>query len=260
MKRIHFISGLPRTGSTLLSNILAQNPEFQPTPTSGVLDVIYGIKNHWDSIDEIKANPNDQAKLRVMKGVLESYYNEDKIVFEKSRGWLEWMEFLNTCFGPVKVLVPVRDMREILSSLEKLYRKNYLHRKMFEKDIYLQMQTVEGRCAYWLGFNNPLGIAYSRIRDALQRGYGNQIYFIHFDKLTTEPEAEMKMIYKFLGEEYFEHNFNHIEQKLNENDEVYGISDLHTIRHKIKPVKSDWLNILGAGAEQFGEYNKLWER
>ena len=34
----HFISGLPRSGSTLLANLLAQNPRFHSTATSGILN------------------------------------------------------------------------------------------------------------------------------------------------------------------------------------------------------------------------------
>jgi sulfotransferase len=39
MKKIHFINGMPRSGSTLLCNILAQNPKFHVTPTSYVAEV-----------------------------------------------------------------------------------------------------------------------------------------------------------------------------------------------------------------------------
>ena len=35
-KKVFFQSSLPRAGSTLLQNILGQNPEFYVTPTSGV--------------------------------------------------------------------------------------------------------------------------------------------------------------------------------------------------------------------------------
>ena len=39
MEQIFFQSSLPRAGSTLLQNILGQNPEFYVTPTSGVLEL-----------------------------------------------------------------------------------------------------------------------------------------------------------------------------------------------------------------------------
>ena len=45
MKKIFFNSSLPRSGSTLLQNLIAQNPEFYCTPTSGLGDLILNAKN-----------------------------------------------------------------------------------------------------------------------------------------------------------------------------------------------------------------------
>ena len=258
MKKIHFISGLPRSGSTLLANILAQNPKFHTTSTSGVLDVISGIRNQWDNIIEFKANPNDEAKKRVMVGVLHNFYADiDKLViFDKCRGWLAWIEFLEDALGrKVKILVPVRDIRDVLTSFEKLYRKNYIRQNLLDKDLYLQCQTVEGRCNMWLAFNNSLGIAYNRIQSAIQRGYGDRLHFIHFEKLTADPKNELAKIYNFLGEENFKHDFENVKQVTWEDDAVYGLGKLHDIRSKIEPVPSQWKTILGDFAEEFDKLN-----
>ena len=40
MEKLFFQSSLPRAGSTMLQNILAQNPDVYATPTSGVLELI----------------------------------------------------------------------------------------------------------------------------------------------------------------------------------------------------------------------------
>lgn len=258
MKKIYFIAGLPRSGSTLLANVLAQNPRFHATSTSGVLDVISGIRNQWDSIIEFKANPNDAAKLRVMAGVLENFYADiDKpVVFDKCRGWLAWIEFLEEALGKkVKILVPVRDIRDVLASFEKLYRQSFLRQNLMDRDLYLQCQTVEGRCDMWMSFNNPLGIAYNRIRGALQRGYADRLHFVHFEKLTANPQEELGRIYTFLGEEQFAHDFNHVTQVTWEDDAVYGLGKLHDIRPKVESVPSQWRTILGDFADQFGKFN-----
>ena len=44
-KTFHFISGLPRSGSSLLANVLAQNPRFCVSPTSGILDIMFMVRN-----------------------------------------------------------------------------------------------------------------------------------------------------------------------------------------------------------------------
>lgn len=107
-KAFFFISGLPRSGSTLLCNMLAQNPEFFVSKaTSGCHDVLFGVRNQWDSLIEHKAEGVDYHQLkRVLQNILNSYHSTDKnIIIDKGRGWLsliEMLEFIgqsskNTC-------------------------------------------------------------------------------------------------------------------------------------------------------------------
>ena len=110
-KTYHFVSGMPRAGSTLLMNILGQNPRFHVTATSGIVDVISAIRNGWDKVQEFQAVRDEEGKLRVMRGILESFYAnvEKPVLFDKSRGWLPVLEMAEAMLGhPVKVLVPVR--------------------------------------------------------------------------------------------------------------------------------------------------------
>src|SRR5687768_8948648 len=96
-KTIHLISGLPRSGSTLLANLLAQNPRFQATASSGILDVLFNVRNIWDTLGEFRAMPpaaSEAAKLRVFRGILDGYYADcsQPVIFDKSRSWLAYLE------------------------------------------------------------------------------------------------------------------------------------------------------------------------
>jgi hypothetical protein len=44
-KKIFYNASLPRAGSTLLQNILMQNPEIYSTPTSGIIEFLSKRKN-----------------------------------------------------------------------------------------------------------------------------------------------------------------------------------------------------------------------
>lgn len=261
-KRFYFISGLPRAGSTLLANILAQNPNFHATHTSGLADVMFNIRNQWDNLEEFQAHPDDEGKKRVLRGILESYYEpyEESVVFEKSRVWVFLFEMLEEAFGEKpKMLVPVRDVRDVLASLEKIWRKAAGKRQIdHEKKNYIQFQTVEGRCKTWMN-DTPLGIAYHRIRDAVVRGHRGEMHFVEFEKLTTNPEEELKKIYEFLGEEHFQHDFENVEQVTKEDDRVRGMEGLHDIRKKIEPMEPQWPEILGHAAEPYANLS-FWEK
>jgi len=263
MKKFYFISGMPRSGSTLLANILNQNPNFYATATSGVLDLLLSIRNSWDNVTEFRANRNDIAKEKVIQSILYSFYEdkEKSIIFEKSRGWIAHIEFLEKIMGEkAKILVPVRDVREVLSSFEKLWREtSKTNQTPQERENYIKFQTVQGRCGIHLEENQPVGLSINRIKDAFLRGFKDRLYLVDFDDLTKIPNETMMGVYKFLNEEFYQHNFDYVEQVTQEDDSVHGYKDLHTIRNKVEPVPLQWPTILGSDAEKYGVLN-FWKR
>jgi len=266
MRTHYFISGLPRAGSTLLCNLLAQNPRFYVSPaTSGCHDVLFNIRNQWDRLIEHQAEGINYNQLRgVMRAALDAYHVTDKpVIFDKGRGWLsliEMLEFVKE--APAKILVPVRDLSEILASFEKLGRKSTgMTQWAFEQADYFKAQTVEGRCDIWASAGQPVGLAYNRLRDALARKTTSALHFIEMDDLARNPAETMRGIYAFLGEEFFEHNFVNVEQVTREDDvNVHRIPGLHTIRPVVAPVPKRALEILGPALVQKYSNLELWRK
>ena len=262
-RKFYFVSGLPRAGSTLLENLLAQNPRFHATETSGIMDVMFTVRNNWSEMIEFKAAPNDEALIRVLRGILENYYSniEKPVVFDKSRGWLSQIEMAEGVLGyKVKIIAPVRDLRDVISSFELLWRKNAPYQQLAQEKInYFDFQTLKGRVNTWLRGDQPVGLAYNRLTDAVRRGYSDRILFVDFDDLTQRPKETMRIVYDFLGEEYFEHDFNNVEQVTSENDAVHGIRNLHKIRSKVEPMRSRWPEVLGKEFEHLGQMN-FWKK
>jgi sulfotransferase len=264
-KTIHFISGLPRSGSTLLANILAQNPRFQATATSGVLEIMFTVRNSWDKVREFQAMTDrracDAAKLRVLRGILEAFHAGDPrpVVFDKSRSWLAHVEMAEVVLGrKAKILVPVRDLRDVLASFERLWRSNSATRQIEqEAKHYVEFQTIEGRCHVWSSANQPVGLAFNRIKDALHRGFRDRMLFVRFEQLTKSPRETMRQVYEFIEEPNFEHDFNHVEQVTQEDDRVFGFPELHTIRTKVEPVPPQWPGVLGDVAQRYAHMN-IW--
>lgn len=259
MKRFHFIAGMPRSGSTLLANILAQNPRFHATSTSGIMDVMFTVRNVWDKLVEFRATPNEAGKLRVLRGILDAYHADtDKpVVFDKCRGWLSLLEMAEAALGrKAKVLVPVRDVRDVLASFEKLHREaSKASQPAAEAENYFAFQTVAGRCDVWLRGDQPLGLAHNRILDAVNRGLGDRLFLVDFDDLTSDPARTMEQVYAFLGEEPFAHDFENVEQVTWEDDAVHGFKGLHDIRSKVAPMQPQWPRVLGPWAEGYAKLN-----
>ena len=248
-KKIHFVAGLPRSGSTLLCNILNQNPEFTATATSGILEIILALRNQWENVTTFRAAPNKEGKDSVISGILGNYYKleDEQIIFDKSRGWPAYIELAEFILNKrIKMLVPVRNITDVLASFEMLYRKN-AHNWQFpqEKTDFAEFQTVAGRAKIFMRNNQPVGLAYNRISDALDRGYADRMHFVEFESLTRQPEKTMQDAYEFLNEPLFEHDFDHVEQTTSENDDVHGIPGLHVIRNKVGVVPKIAYDVLG---------------
>lgn len=264
--KLHFISGLPRSGSTLLCNVLAQNPRFYATQTSGMLEVLFGIRNSWDKVIEMRAMENglsEKRKMAVLRGIVDSFYSDiDKpVIFDKSRGWLAHIEMIEEILQrPTKILVPVRDLRDVLASFEKLWREASKTRQLgIEADNYAKFQTIEQRIAQWSNPDQPVGLAYNRIKDAIHRGYKNRMYFVDYDKFCNQPSLTIKTIYEFLEEPLFEHNFINVKQVTWEDDTTHGFpaGSLHNIRNEIIPQMPQWPSILGHAADKY-RGQELW--
>jgi sulfotransferase len=263
MNTFCFVAGLPRSGSTLLLNICGQNPRFRVGSTSGIMDVMFGVRNQWDKLIEFKASPNPGGKIRVLRGIIESYYadSDHPVVFDKCRGWIStgMLEMIEEVLGrKAKILVPVRDLREVLASFEKLHRKNALTQSGQESQNYFLFQTVAGRCEVWMRPDQPIGLAVNRIRDALQRGFSDRMHFVHFSQLTRRPFETIAGIYAFLEEKPYCHDFQDVRQLTHEDDVVHGFTDLHTIRRRVEPVSPDFETVLGPVAGRYaGPY--VWD-
>jgi len=257
------ISGLPRSGSTLLCNILAQNPAFYvSTATSGCHDVLFGIRNQYDKLIEHQAERAGPDRLkRILNGALRAYHGTDKeVIFDKGRGWLSMIEMLIFMGIEPKILVPVRDLSEILASFEILWRKSTGQSQWsIEQASYFDTQTVAGRCEMWSNKAQVVGLAYNRLKDAILRGHRSRLFLVEMTDLTVAPAAMMKNIYAFLGLPAFEHNFDNVEQVTKEDDEyVHRIPNLHTIRNKVEPVSPRAATVLGPDVFKLYQNQEFW--
>ena len=248
-KTIHFLAGLPRSGSTLLANILAQNPKIHVTPTSGICDMLVQVRNGWDRNDAFQAMDraeSERVKGDVLRAMLQAYFGrvERPICIDKNRYWAEFLEMGAELIGGrdrVKVLVTVRDLRDVVASFEKLYRKtSALGQVSQEASMALKFKTALGRAEVFVDDAQPVGRAYNAIRDAVTRGWYDRMHFIDFEDLTRRPQETMQGIYRFLDVAPYRHEFDNVEQVTFEDDFVYGFKDLHVIRAKVEPQPPAW--------------------
>tara|TARA_R110002050_G_scaffold146648_1_gene272095 strand:- start:3289 stop:4089 length:801 start_codon:yes stop_codon:yes gene_type:complete len=247
-KQIHYTSGLPRACSTLLQNLLAQNPLVHATATSGVHEVMYLAKAFFKT-EEFRSipTPADGEKLFtdfMRAGIAHSFdsLTERPVVVDKCRSWIGSAGLLFKLFPDAKLLVPVRDIRGVLSSMEKKFQKHPEFQLEMSQQDTGRIQTVEGRVNFWLE-GAPVGIAIQRLHE-LARLHKGRVHFVHAEDLTADPQHTMDKVWAYLGMEPFQHDPGNVEQYTREHELGWPYGD-HEVRSVVTPLKPDWHQTLG---------------
>lgn len=250
--RIAFQSSLPRSGSTLLSNIVGQNPAFHVTPTSGLLDLLYTARSQFSRGEEFKAQHREEmerAFIGFCRGGLEGYaaaLTSKPWLLDKSRGWGVHYAFLNAFYPNPKIVCMLRDPVDILCSMERNYRKAALRDPGLVNNSEMLNTSLEKRLDHWLA-SPPVGLAMERLLEILRHGIDQQMLFIRYEDLCANPGQEMERFYAYLGlPSYENHDFINVEQITVEDDKVYGVFGDHTIRRQVEPQPSRGGEVLGA--------------
>jgi sulfotransferase len=264
MEKIFYQSSLPRSGSTLLQNILAQNPDIYATPTSGVLELIFAARANYTTSPEFIAQDAELMKTGYQafcKEGMDAFYNaitDKKYVIDKSRGWGIHYDFLKFVRGDEpKIICMVRDLRDIFASMENNFRKHPEKQSDILDWSKGQGTTVPKRIDIW-SQQPPVGLAIERLSEIYRTGLDKHMLFIRFEDLCLYPENTMLRIYKYLDIPAFEHDFDNIEQVTKEDDEVYGAFGDHVIRKKLQPVPSKAKQLLGKDVTNWIFENYRW--
>lgn len=264
MRKINFIGGLPRSGSTLLTNVLIQNPKFATTATSSLLEFMLQVRDNWNKLEGHKVYPDGQDKWKVIRSIMQNYHNTEKsIIFDKNRGWSNHIEFIEKVTGRnAKIVACVRNLEDICASFEKLFRKNRADGEIHGEFSNAKMKTIDGRVEVWVGDEGVIGRPYVSLLDTIQRGLGDRILIFPYEEWTANPQVWFKRLYDFLGEEYFEHDFENIEQVIRENDAGYGWGEnLHELRAgKLEYLKSDAVKVLGDKWPKTLHGSEFWKK
>lgn len=79
-KQYYFLSGLPRSGSTLLSSLLSQNDKIYAGGNSPVCQLMWDtqVSVHTNSYQQIMANNKLDIAYNLIRNILDVYYKDVK--------------------------------------------------------------------------------------------------------------------------------------------------------------------------------------
>jgi sulfotransferase len=236
--KVHFISGLPRSGSTLLAGILRQNPRFHANMTSPVGSIYLAMLAAVSRKNEGAVFIEEDQRRSLLAGVFGNYYDriaQEKLVFDTNRLWCSKMPSLVELFPEAKVICCVRNVSWIMDSFERLTQANALELSgIYGFD---PGGTVYTRVKRLAGSDGLVGFALDALREAYYGAFADRLLLVGFEALTRQPAATLARIYEFIGEEPFRHDFDDVDYEASEFDARIGAPGLHTVKRKVEFVE-----------------------
>lgn len=235
MQHLHLISGLPRSGSTLLAAILSQNPRFHARMSSPLSQILTQTFTAMGKDNEFALFITPAQRQAILTGIFNSYYQSlpAEVVFDTSRAWNTKLPLLKTLFPTAKVISCVRNLAWVMDSLETIVRRNPLEVSgMFQNAG--EAATVYTRTAT-LGLSDRLvGYAYDALKEAYYSQEAEMMLLVDYEALTQAPAQVMQLIYQFIDQPYFDHDFNNLEYQEEEFDTIMKTPGLHTVKRQVK--------------------------
>ena len=119
-----------------------------------------------------------------------------------------------------------------MDSFEVIYRKNpFDYSRMFNA---ANRQTVYSRCDALINGAGAVGSAWTALKEAYYGEFSDRLLLVDYDILTRHPARTIELLYQFLGEAPFAHNFDQVDYEESEFDQKLGVKGLHSVRKKVE--------------------------
>jgi sulfotransferase len=216
MKSLHFLSGLPRSGSTVLTKLINQHPEIFASSTSPFLDYLLPAAEQLHNIKNNHSAGHYVNVQRILSTAAFAFYDTPKAnIIDKNRGWISNYEAIDKELKQdPKIVVTLRPIEEVVASFYKVI--NHVNH----------------------GNETPEQIFIGRVAEVYQelmaKSYlKDKIHITTYEQLTTDTHNTLYNLETFLGVEHHGYDINNIVDDDPEDDSKWGIQDLHKIRTRI---------------------------
>ena len=232
---------MPRSGNTLFSSIINQNPDIASTPNSITLEIIKDLFL-LKQTDVFLNYPDHKSLDNVLDSVYDTYYKDwlQKIIIDRgpvmtpSNFALVKKHFKR----PFKCIILLRDLMDVLASYMKWYTEtpdSFINR--------FGLQTDEEKLSMIMNSKGAVAKDLEAIKNAYN--YPDICHFVKYDDIISKPEQEFRKLYQFMELPYFNHKFEDLQQVevngMKYDDTIVG-KNMHTIRNVLRKVSNPYIN------------------
>ena len=227
-KQLFFLVAQPRSGNTLFTSIMNQNPEIACTPNSITLEIMKDVHN-LKNTDVFKNYPDYKSLDNILDSIYDLYYKNwsQSIIIDRGPVMTTGNKYLMEKHfkRSFKCIVLLRDVMDVLASYIKWYTEN--------SDAFvnkLNLKNDEEKLIMIMNKDGAVAKQLEAIRNSFN--YPNMCHFVKYDDLVTQPEQEIRKVYQFIDQPYFNHRFNNLDQVkvngLSYDDKIVG-SNMHKL-------------------------------
>jgi sulfotransferase len=216
-KHLHFLSGLQRSGSTVITKILNQHPDIFASSTSPFLDYLLPAVEQLYNIKQNHSSGHYVNVQKILSTAAFAFYDTPKShIIDKNRGWLTNYENIDKELQQnPKIILTLRPIEEVVAS--------------FYKILVIKNQKQETPESIFLGYVKDL---YAGL---MKKAYlKDKICIVTYKNIVQKPLFTLRKVESFIQVEPHNYNFSDIRDDDPENDEKWGIPGLHNIRPKIE--------------------------
>jgi sulfotransferase len=232
------VAGLPRAGSTMLCQLLAEHPEIHCEGHSSPLCNALLATRRFISDDQFFLSQLDvqfdttyENFRSAMRGFLHGWHGNigKPMVVDKNRAWLHCVELLLHLDPEARLVIPIRELTQVYGSIEAQHQKTIL------VDFIDHLADFDrlGRADQLFAKDKAIGAPLSSIQAVqdLPQPVKDRIYFIKFEDLVSQPKETMSHIYNWLGLSPHIIDPDNLTVRPHESDSHYR----HKYRHQQQP-------------------------
>lgn len=259
MKTYYFDCGLPRSGSTLLTALLNQNPQIHAGTLSPVFEVMYYTRDRLQG-EQAQAFPKPKIFKKMVGTLIDTYYEDrnEPVVIDKCRAWPAHIDLIKEYItSDPKIICTVRHPLDILASFIDLINNSrsvsFIDNALLQQNMFI---TNDTRCHFMMSPGGIVWESMNALATAFRNNQTQHIHFIQYDDFVSDPKRVMQGIHSFLRMKPYEYDFENVENKYREKDsEVYGLPTMHEVRHKVEKKSRHYSEVLSE--EVINKYKDL---
>ena len=267
MQQLHYCLGLPRTCSSVIMNILNENTRIFTTGTCCLpylVDASHKTANQVAEFIALDKDVLDKSYINFLRQGMRGWFEamtDKPIVFSKHRAWTDFFPHTFALDSNSKYLVILRDLRDIICSLDSLQWK-HPHVFFGDREQSLHQYSLDHRMAkHCTDKSGGLGRPLNSLPHVVEVAHHNpsSFYFLRQEDFNEKPKETLQQIYEWLGEPNFEHDFDNIPKSdYYEHDTVYRSLVSHKTRTKLEKLEPRWPKMMTKEQSQTMIENNRW--